>query len=144
MTYTLEIFKANEEKTDTVLKFEHQHEASNALRWIRDASNLDEYRIQCGAIDAGLYYYLTGDEIASLDSDAVYRKIYIWLMEVDRSELGDPMEAYATLLRAHFPSADDETIETYLYGPDNPSDYFSKIESTDELYDDFQSFLDNA
>jgi hypothetical protein len=36
---------------------------------------------------------------------------------------------------------DQEEIETYIYGPDDPADYFSKFADAEELKGDFQEFL---
>jgi len=40
-----------------------------------------------------------------------------------------------------FPEADQDDIDTYIEGPDDPEDYFAKIADQQELVDDFKSFL---
>lgn len=55
-----------------------------------------------------------------------------------------PEEAQAVIEKAWPPETtitDQEEIETYIYGPDNPEDYFSKFESEQELVADFEEFL---
>lgn len=37
---------------------------------------------------------------------------------------------------------DEEELETYLLGPDDPEEYFGEIESETELVEDFRSFTD--
>lgn len=48
------------------------------------------------------------------------------------------------LIDAVFPEAEQDDIDTYIEGPDDPEDYFSKIEGQDELTADFKEFLAGA
>jgi hypothetical protein len=50
-----------------------------------------------------------------------------------------PDEAFA-ILDANI-TTDTEELETYVYGPDDPADYFSKFADEKELIADFKEFL---
>lgn len=55
-----------------------------------------------------------------------------------------PAEAQAILERERPPATslhDQEELETYINGPDDPVDYFSKFASEAELLEDFDTFL---
>jgi|KBSSwiStaDraftv2_1062776.scaffolds.fasta_scaffold4883848_2 hypothetical protein len=50
-------------------------------------------------------------------------------------------EEVETLLMAAFPADDREDIECYVWGPDDPEDYFSKFgEDAGEITDDYREF----
>jgi hypothetical protein len=55
-----------------------------------------------------------------------------------------PEQAQAIIQTAFPPETtitDLEEIETYVYGPDDPEDYFSKFADEKELVMDFEEFL---
>lgn len=51
------------------------------------------------------------------------------------------METARHLIEAVFPEADQDDIDAYIEGKDDSEDYFSKIDSEEELVDDFKEFI---
>lgn len=64
---------------------------------------------------------------------------------MDKKQGFTPEQAQAVIVKAWPPETtitDLEEIETYINGPDDPEDYFSKFESEQELITDFETFLE--
>ena len=72
-----------------------------------------------------------------------------WAVTIEVKRLmGITPEQALVIIQTAFPSAsslhDDEEIEAYIYGPDDPEDYFAKFADEEELKADFQEFLGNV